>query len=76
MLAVVRSGEGIFLISAATGRDIAKVTISVGDSSLTQMSFSPDGKLLAAASDKGLVLLDPVAGKELFVLAQTSDAKQ
>ena len=76
MLAVVRSGEGIFLSSAATGRDIARVTISVGDSSLTEMSFSPDGKLLAAASDKGLVLLDPVAGKELFVLAQTSDAKQ
>lgn len=73
VLALSRYGQGIFLINMATGREIAKLTISVDDNSFTQMSFSPNGKLLAIASTKGLVLLDPVARKELFILAQPLD---
>ncbi len=77
MLATVRPDpdRGIFLINPATGKVISKITVSMDIDafhSFTQMSFSPNGKLLAIGSTKGLVLLDPVARKELFTLAQTS----
>jgi WD40 repeat protein len=70
VLALHRHDQGIFLVSTATGKEIAKLTISVDQNSLTQMSFSPDGKLLAIGAMQGLVLLDPAAKKELYVLAQ------
>jgi WD40 repeat protein len=71
VLAFVRHDQGIILVNTATGKEIGKLTISVDQNSLTQMSFSPDGKLLAVAAMEGLVLLDPAAKKELFILAQT-----
>jgi WD40 repeat protein len=74
VLALNRPGQGIFLISVATGKDIAKITISVDDHTLNEMSFSPNGKLLAIASPDGLVLLDPAAGKQLFILTPGSDS--
>jgi len=74
VLALLRQDQGIFLMSMATGKEIAKLTISVDQNSLTQMSFSPNGKLLAIASSDGLVLLDPAAGKQLFILAQASES--
>ena len=70
MLAFVRHGQGIILVSATTGKEIAKLPISVGQNSLTQMSFSPDGRLLGVAAREGLLLVDPAARKELFILAQ------
>lgn len=73
VLALARHDQGVFLVSAATGKEIGKLPISVDQNSLTQMSFSPDGRLLAIAAMEGLVLLDPVAKKELFILAQPLD---
>lgn len=70
VLALVRHDQGVFLVSATTGKEIAKIAISVDQNSLTQMSFSPNAKLLAISAMEGLVLFDPAAKKELFILAQ------